>query len=333
MGKSEIIQLIFSIKLCKIVITLNEKHKGVNFMRDNLYITITDVKGSKHYTLNQVMKKYLLYVVGGVAGIFLILGVSVIILGQKASEYNHLQRENERLQSDMDGIQEKIAGKAMELENLNEKLQAVESIIGSDVSTGSGIDERLDIALLTAAEREHLLNIIPSGNPITPFTIYTSKFGSRVHPVLKQRMNHWGLDFRAPVGTQIIAPADGVVKFAGRHGTFGKLTIISHAFGFETYYAHQSKIDVKVGDMISKGDEIGKTGNTGRSSGPHLHYEIHYLGKKLDPINFAKWNLENYNTLFEKEKNIKWQSLVGLIRKQYRTFQLQGQLLSHKGQE
>jgi len=302
-------------------------------MRDNLYITVTDVKGSKHYTVNQVVKKYLLYLVGGIVGIFLILGISVLVLGEKAREYNSLQRENEKLLSEMDTIENRIASKEMELDNLNEKLQAVEDIVGSDAAPGSNINERLDIALLTAAEREHLLNIIPSGNPITPFTIYTSKYGSRIHPVLKTRLNHWGLDFRAPVGTQIIAPADGVVKYAGRHGTFGKLTIISHAFGFETYYAHQSKIDVKVGDVVSKGEKIGKTGNTGRSTGPHLHYEIHYLGRKLDPINFAKWNLENYNTLFEKEKNIKWQSLVGLIRKQYKTFQLQGQLLSHKGQE
>ena len=303
-------------------------------MRENLYITITDVKGSKHYTFNQVIKKYLLYVLGGISGIILILGISVVIFGQKASEYKHLQKENEKLMADIDGIQDEISMKAMELANLSEKLEAVESIIDSGgVSTDLDINERMDIALLTAAEREYLLNIIPSGNPVDPFTIYTSKFGSRKHPVLKKRLNHWGLDFRAPIGTQLIAPADGVVKFAGRNGSFGNLTIISHAFGIETYYAHQSKINVKVGDVVSKGDKIGKTGNTGRSSGPHLHYEIHYLGKKLDPINFAKWDLDNYNTLFEKEKNIKWQSLVSLIRKQYKRFQLQGQLLSLKERE
>jgi len=302
-------------------------------MRDNLYITITDVKGSKHYTFNQVVKKYLRYLLAGILGVFLILGISVLVLGGKSREYNTLQKENKKLISELDNIEDRITSKEMELDNLNEKLQAVENIIDSGTAPGTNINERLDIALLTAAEREHLLNIIPSGNPITPFTIYTSKYGSRIHPVLKTRLNHWGLDFRAPVGTQIIAPADGVVKFAGRHGTFGKLTIISHAFGLETYYAHQSRINVKVGDVVSKGDKIGKTGNTGRSTGPHLHYEIHYLGKKLDPINFAKWDLENYNTLFEKEKNIKWQSLVGLIRKQYKTFQLQGQLLSHREQK
>lgn len=302
-------------------------------MRDNLYITITDVKGSKHYTFNQVVKKYLQYLVAGILGVFLILGISVLVLGGKSREYNTLQKENKKLISELDNIEDRITSKEMELDNLNEKLQAVENIIDSGTAPGTNINERLDIALLTAAEREHLLNIIPSGNPITPFTIYTSKYGSRIHPVLKTRLNHWGLDYRAPVGTQIIAPADGVVKFAGRHGTFGRLTIISHAFGLETYYAHQSRINVKVGDVVSKGDKIGKTGNTGRSTGPHLHYEIHYLGKKLDPINFAKWDLENYNTLFEKEKNIKWQSLVGLIRKQYKTFQLQGQLLSHREQK
>lgn len=302
-------------------------------MRENLYITITDVNGSKHFTFNQVVKRYLLYILGGVLGVFLILGISVMVLGKKAKEYNYLQKQNEKLLTDMGGIQNEIAERAMELENLNEKLKAVENIIDSDGAQNLEIGERLDVAMLTLAERQLLLNIIPSGNPIDPFTIYTSKYGSRIHPVLGTRLNHWGLDFRAPVGTNIIAPADGVVKFAGRSGGFGNLVIISHAYGFETYYAHLSKFKVRVGDIVNKGELIALSGNTGRSSGPHLHYEIHYLGKKLDPINFAKWDLENYNTLFEKEKNIKWQSLVSLIRKQYKTFQLQGQLLSHREQE
>lgn len=302
-------------------------------MRENLYITITDVNGSKHFTFNQVVKKYILYILGAILGIFLVLGISVMVLRGKANEYNNLQRENKNLISEIGGIEEKISLKEMELDNLSEKLKAVEDIMDSDSVADLNIDERLDIALMTAAEREHLLNIIPSGNPIDPFTIYTSQFGSRIHPVLKTRLNHWGLDFRAPVGTNIIAPADGVIKFAGRNGGFGNLIIVSHSYGFETYYAHLSKFKVKVGDIVNKGDLIALSGNTGRSSGPHLHYEIHYLGKKLDPINFAKWDLENYNTLFEKEKNIKWQSLVSLIRKQYKTFQQQGQLLSHRGQE
>ena len=294
-------------------------------MRENLYITITDVNGSKHYTFNQVIKKYLLYIISGIIGIFLILGISVLILGRKASEYKTLQLQNEKLLENISGIQNEIAEKSMELENLNEKLKAVEDIMDSEGTGELNIEERLDIAMLTAAERKLLLNIIPSGNPISPFTKYTSYFGSRIHPVLKTRLNHWGLDFRAAVGTKIIAPADGVVKFSGRSGSFGNLIVISHAFGIETYYAHLSKSKVRVGDVVTKGQLIALSGNTGRSSGPHLHYEIHYLGKKLDPINFAKWNLESYNTLFEKEKSIKWQSLVSLIKNQYQTFQLQQQ--------
>ncbi len=295
-------------------------------MRERLYITITDVKGSKHYTFNQIVKKYFLYFIAMIFLIFFILGGSVVMLRREVIKYEHFQGENERLLVEIGKAEEKIWEKEMDLENLNEKLIAIEGIISSDNVGGiENIDERLDIALLTASEKRHLLNIIPSGNPIVPFKGYTSKYGSRYHPVLKKRAYHWGLDYRAKIGTQLIAPADGVVKFAGKNGTFGNLTIISHAYGFETYYAHQDKIEVKVGDVVHKGDKIGLTGNTGRSTGPHLHYEIHYLGKKLDPMSFAQWDFENYDTLFKSEEEIKWQSLVSLIRNQYKILQVQQQ--------
>lgn len=302
-------------------------------MRENLYITISDIKGSKHYTVNQIIKKYLLIFVGVILGIFFILSSTIYFLSAKSKEYSKLKKDNYELTKVLGKIKNDISSKEMELDNLNEKLTSIEEMIDSEALPDTTIEERVNLAMLTTSEREYLMSVIPSGNPIEPFTIYTSKFGSRIHPTLKTRKNHWGLDFRAKVGTNIIAPAEGIVKFAGRNGGFGNLIIISHNYGFETYYAHLSKIDVKVGSVVTKGQLIAKSGNTGRSSGPHLHYEIHYLGKKLNPINFAKWNIKEYNTLFEKEKSIKWQSLISLARKQQQAFQIKEQLLLQTAQK
>ena len=97
---------------------------------------------------------------------------------------------------------------------------------------------------------------------------------------------HQGVDFAMPVGTQIRAAAAGKVIKAGTAGDYGQLVVIKHSEGFETRYAHNSKITVKVGQYIKQGDIIAYSGNTGRSTGPHLHFEIRVNGKPQDPL---KW--------------------------------------------
>ncbi len=155
-----------------------------------------------------------------------------------------------------------------------------------------------------------------------PFKGYSSVYGTREHPILEKQIYHYGLDFKGTKGTKIISPADGIIEFAGYNsGGFGNLVIMDHGYGFKTYYAHMSKIDVKVGQVVRKGQKLGEVGSTGRSTGPHLHYEIHYLGKRVNPMSFTEWNIDNYNSLFEKEKGVKWQSLVEMIKHQTQAFQ------------
>ncbi len=115
-----------------------------------------------------------------------------------------------------------------------------------------------------------------------------SGFGMRMHPIHKFRRMHWGLDMQASTGTEIYASADGVVKLAGRSvGGYGKQIEIDHGgYGYITKYAHLSKIMVKKGQVVKRGDLIGLSGNTGLSKGPHLHYEIVKNGKKIDPIDY-----------------------------------------------
>jgi murein DD-endopeptidase MepM/ murein hydrolase activator NlpD len=114
----------------------------------------------------------------------------------------------------------------------------------------------------------------------------SSPFGIRRDPFTGRRRFHEGIDITNRIGTPIIAPADGVVVFAGRNGGYGNVIYISHGFGITTRYGHLSKILVKVGQHVQRGDLIGKMGSTGRSTGPHLHYEVRVNNKPVNPINF-----------------------------------------------
>lgn len=123
---------------------------------------------------------------------------------------------------------------------------------------------------------------LPLAMPVTDNFRYTSGFGRRWGRL------HEGIDMAGPVGTPIHVTGDGVVTFAGRSGAYGNLIKIRHELGTETRYAHLSRIHVKVGDRVSQGDRIGDMGNTGRSTGPHLHYEVRMNGRAVDPMSFIK---------------------------------------------
>ena len=117
--------------------------------------------------------------------------------------------------------------------------------------------------------------------------------------------------------TPVRSPADGVIEYAGYHKSsgFGNLVIIEHNYGFKTSYAHLSKkFPVKSGTFVKKGDIIAYTGNSGLSTGPHLHYEVRFIARPLNPINFIKWNSSNFEKIFKKEKRVSWQSLIKLMQ-------------------
>lgn len=119
----------------------------------------------------------------------------------------------------------------------------------------------------------------------------TSRFGTRENPFDGSGTEtHKGLDIRAPMGAPVKAMAKGEVEFAGLRGGFGNCIMLKHGNGFETLYGHLSKILVNVGQQIEIGQEIGRVGSTGRSTGPHLHYEIHKNGEKINPESFLTLN-------------------------------------------
>ena len=116
----------------------------------------------------------------------------------------------------------------------------------------------------------------------------SSGFGYRRDPKTGGRRLHKGSDFAGRTGTDIFATADGIVTHAGWQSGYGKLVTIQHAFGIETKYAHNSNLRVKVGQRVSRGDHIADMGNTGRSTGTHLHYEVRVNGKPVNPMIYIK---------------------------------------------
>lgn len=125
-------------------------------------------------------------------------------------------------------------------------------------------------------------------------------FGMRMHPILGYVRPHNGLDFTAPHGSPVYATGDAVVIYTG-YSTYGNVIYLDHGFGFETRYAHLTKYIVEPGQVIKRGQIIGYVGNTGLSSGPHLHYEVHYKNIAINPINFFQRDLSNkeYEKLIE----------------------------------
>ena len=129
---------------------------------------------------------------------------------------------------------------------------------------------------------------VPFGLPVKTSFRYTSDFGYRNDPINGSGRLHEGQDLAGDYGSPIYTPADGTISFAGWENGYGRLIKIQHAFGIETRYGHLSQIDVVVGQKVSRGDHIGDMGNSGRSTGTHLHYEVRLGGKAVNPMTFIR---------------------------------------------
>jgi hypothetical protein len=137
--------------------------------------------------------------------------------------------------------------------------------------------------------KEQLLASTPAIQPVSNSDLkrVASGFGYRIDPIYKTPRFHAGLDFTAPQGTPIYATANGVAKIAGNAGNgYGNYVVINHGYGYETLYGHMYRVKVKAGERLRRGDVIGYVGSTGKSTGPHCHYEVHKNGQRIDPVYF-----------------------------------------------
>lgn len=234
-------------------------------------------------------------------------------VGNLASDYNVLMK-------DVDALQEKDA-------NIHRVILGVEPIDENIWEGGTGGSERysflgnnfnankllkeylskaeklkhkvalqkrsLDTLESLAKEREDRLVSIPSIKPVSEDKLKRnvhslSGFGIRIHPVHGVKKFHKGIDFTAPSGTKIIASGNGkVTRVENKKTGYGKNVIVDHGYGYQTLYAHMSKVEVKVGDVLLKGQTIGEVGSTGTSTAPHLHYEVRLNGKAINPLDYC----------------------------------------------
>ena len=143
---------------------------------------------------------------------------------------------------------------------------------------------------------------MPAMHPVLAGRI-TSDFGMRLHPIFKRYRKHPGIDFAAKPGTPIYAAADGVVKLAKYNGGYGNCVFVDHLYGFESRYGHMQKILVRRGQKVKRGDKIGLVGKTGVATAPHLHFEVHYNGKEVNPRHYF-FDDPSLNRLIVEEKRL-----------------------------
>jgi len=176
----------------------------------------------------------------------------------------------------------------------------------------------VDAAANALLERKLLLRTTPNGFPLSSRQAISSSFGARQHPILQRVRQHDGVDFSVKLGTPVYATANGMVITAVTQNAsgFGRQVVLEHAWGFSSRFAHLNRVMVKPGEHIRKGALLGYSGNSGSSSGPHLHYEVHYKGKALDPTNFIHWSDKSFESIFSKEPGVPWAYLRKKIQQQ-----------------
>lgn len=221
---------------------------------------------------------------------------------EKLIEEIMLSKENTELQKQTKYLE--LDKKQSELKNLNAKVSdyktsraKAESAIQQSKDQLKQLEKREDEMIALSKQLEKQLTQLMDANkkyaggvmkwPTPGYTRVSSPYGMRIHPIYKVKKMHTGIDIDAPSGAKIVAANSGKVIMAGWNGGYGNCVIIDHGGGLATLYAHQSKILVKVGDTVEKGETIGKVGSTGLSTGPHLHFEVRKNGATQNPKNYV----------------------------------------------
>jgi murein DD-endopeptidase MepM/ murein hydrolase activator NlpD len=266
------------------------------------------------------------YSAAGVALVaLLVVGHYFVLLGA-ASENSVLKEENQQLRAQILLVQEKVAHISATLdrvERFDAKLRTAvtqlqdpernlaigpvgsadqDSAIPGPAPAGaanlSALPGRLSSLETEAARQEQSLrelqeyfddqrSLLASTPSIWPTRGWvTSDFGTRIDPYTAERKMHQGMDIATPHGQPIYSPSDGTVVFVGTEGGYGKVLVVDHGYGVKTRYAHISEVHVRLGNRVKRGDKIASVGNTGRSTGPHLHYEVRVNGIPENPRKF-----------------------------------------------
>lgn len=196
--------------------------------------------------------------------------------GKKTSHYDNIPVISLNTKDEIS----KVGGPLEEI-----KMSDLESA-NKDLELKTSSDELSD-NLSYLSKIEKFANNAPFFKPMKDYYV-SSGFGARIDPFKSDSAIHYGMDFVGKDGSEVLATSKGHVKMSGRFGAYGNIIVIDHGYGITTRYAHLSELKVKKGDIVKKGDVIGIQGSTGRSTGPHLHYEVRYNDTPLDPKGFIQ---------------------------------------------
>ncbi|MCL9781760.1 M23 family metallopeptidase [Vibrio sp. S4M6] len=292
-------------------------------MKERVVVSVSSIHGTKHFHLDkwyrQFLKGFGYFVAVGIltiAGViyYLMNEVDFAKLKQQELETKSmtLTEEVESLKQLKSNLESDLLDREERINLVSDRLGDLEKALGMEESDGA-LESRLDTAAINSSVRMVMLMQIPSGAPVINARI-SSGYGKRRHPVTGTLKMHRGQDFAVNTGTPVYSPADGVVEVvrSSDKGS-GNFLRLQHSYGFSSSYSHLHKFKVKTGDFVKKGDLIAYSGNSGLSSGPHLHYEIRFVGRSLDPRPFVDWSVDNFEIIFGKVRGIRWESLVNRV--------------------
>lgn len=292
-------------------------------MKENVIVSVSSIHGTRHFHLGKWYRHCLkgagyALLCGALAtggAIYYLVGeVDFAKLKQQELESQSMSLNEEvvSLKTLKHNLESDLLEREEKMQLVSDRLGDLEKVLGVG-DTGAELESRLDAAAITSSVRMVMLTQIPSGSPVNDARI-SSGYGKRVHPVTGRVKFHRGQDFAVNTGTPVYAPADGVVQVTrpSNKGS-GNFLRLQHSYGFTSSYSHLSKFAVKSGEFIQKGDLIGYSGNSGLSSGPHLHYEIRFVGRSLDPRPFVDWGVNDFESVFSKVRGIRWESLVNKV--------------------
>ncbi|MDB4836921.1 M23 family metallopeptidase [Marinomonas sp.] len=293
-------------------------------MKDNVTVSVSSIHGTKQFNLGKKTRFTLKCIFPTIFLILVVMAIGIYYLLNEAEfakikqiELEHkstsLSKEIDSLTTLKTRLETDLSAREERIQSVSDKLQDLENLLDMETPDNSVLESRLDIATINTSIRVSMLNQIPSGPPVKNART-SSGYGKRKHPLSGIMKFHRGQDFAVNTGTPVYAPADGVIEVTrpSNEGSGNFINII-HAYGFTSSYSHLNKFAVKKGDFIRKGDLIGYSGSSGISSGPHLHYEVRFLKRALDPKPFIEWNVDNFDSIFNSVRGIEWESLVGKI--------------------
>ena len=275
-------------------------------MRDYVSIIIAYHEGKPPKTI-RIKKSYLQLAAIAALSLIIVSFISYLLnmglifeRGMVLAEVKRLELERLQTLDERKRLEEERAKLSKRLKDIENKMVAIEDhlakrgVLGKVVGVGGtsykASQEDLSRVEFLRERSEYLLSTlksIPMGYPV--YGNITSHLGWRKNPFGKGYEFHSGIDIEAPYGSRVVATADGVVEMAGYYGDYGKAVLIKHPSGYMTLYGHLSEISVKAGQEVKAGQVIGKVGSTGRSTGPHLHYEVLYQGKLKNPMEYIVW--------------------------------------------